>query len=167
MSALYNDTESDSDDAVSNSCHWVSDDYSKSVDELKKFRKLWWDQGLLHPKAKWTHVELPYVLVEGVTLEEYERRGDVFNIHGLWEWSNGTVTIIEFPSTRHDVCVCSITKVLLYQCNAVTFTDAEVYALGSSLFKETRADGCGKEADASFRPEKIATIPPNGSDGNA
>ncbi|CAH1769887.1 14183_t:CDS:2, partial [Entrophospora sp. SA101] len=109
----------------------------------------------------------PYVLVEGVTLEEYERRGDFFNIHGLWEWSNGTVTIIEFPSTRHEICVSSITRVLLYQCNAVAFTDAEIYGLGSALFKETRADGSGKEADASFRPEKIATIPPNGSDGNA
>ncbi|CAJ0634295.1 7687_t:CDS:2 [Entrophospora sp. SA101] len=106
----------------------------------------------------------PYVLVEGVTLEEYERRGDFFNIHGLWEWSNGTVTIIEFPSTRHEICVSSITRVLLYQCNAVAFTDAEIYGLGSA---QTRADGSGKEADASFRPEKIATIPPNGSDGNA
>ncbi|CAH1771320.1 1026_t:CDS:2, partial [Entrophospora sp. SA101] len=73
----------------------------------------------------------PYVLIEGVTLEEYECR------------------------------------VLLYQCNAITFTDAEVYVLGSALFKETCADGSGKEADASFRPEKITTIPPNGSNGNA
>ncbi|CAG8650898.1 717_t:CDS:2 [Funneliformis caledonium] len=62
MATLYNDTDSDSyrvrrcltsttttqSNAVSKALVRMPDEESN---ELKKFRKLWWDQGNLYPKA--------------------------------------------------------------------------------------------------------------------
>ncbi|CAG8656441.1 4986_t:CDS:2 [Acaulospora morrowiae] len=52
---------------------------------------------------------------------------------------------------------------LLHQCNAVAFTNAEIYSLGAT---RTRDRNRGKEADESFRPIKPAVTAPNGCDGN-
>ncbi|CAG8439442.1 8527_t:CDS:2 [Diversispora eburnea] len=103
----------------------MPDNYSNSANELKKFQKLWWDQGILHPKANWAQVE-------GVSLEKYEYHCDIFNIHELCEWSNGIVTIIELASRPHEICINSINRVLLHQCDTVAFTDTEIYGLGST-----------------------------------
>ncbi|RHZ82617.1 hypothetical protein Glove_107g6 [Diversispora epigaea] len=140
----------------------VSKPLVRMSDELKKFRRLWWDQGNLHPKADWDNVKLPYLLAESITYEEYERRGDMFNVHGCWEWCNGKVIIIELPSDPHEICICSISRELMNCCGSVIHTDAEIYGLGSI---RTRVGGSGKEADASFSPEKPDVTSPNGRDG--
>ncbi|RHZ61367.1 hypothetical protein Glove_348g28 [Diversispora epigaea] len=136
----------------------------KSTAELKKYRKLWWDQGILHPKANWDNTELPYILIEGVSLEKYEQRGDFFNIHNFWEWSCDTVTVVELPTKIHEVCVGSISFELMNACRDIMRTNAQIYNLGAT---RTRGNGSGKESDASFGPEKQEVTPPNGSDGNA
>ncbi|RHZ49336.1 hypothetical protein Glove_522g12 [Diversispora epigaea] len=56
--------------------------------ELSKFRRLWWEDGNIHPQAKWEEAELPYIIAEGITLEEYEERTDKFNVRGLWKKSS-------------------------------------------------------------------------------
>ncbi|CAG8492829.1 2911_t:CDS:2 [Ambispora gerdemannii] len=94
----------------------------------------------IHPEAKWEEATLPYVLAEDVTLNEYEHRTDEFNVHGLWEWTNYKVS----------------------GCSDVDDTDSRIMSCGST---RTRADGCGKEADAPFRPKKSGVPAPTGSDG--
>ncbi|CAG8646481.1 10882_t:CDS:2 [Funneliformis caledonium] len=49
-------TFDDEINAISKALVRMSDDDSNS-NELKKFRKLWWDQGNLHPKAYWVHAK--------------------------------------------------------------------------------------------------------------
>ncbi|CAG8627835.1 11944_t:CDS:2, partial [Dentiscutata erythropus] len=41
--------------------------------ELTKFRRLWWDQGNLHPKANWER--LPYELISNVSWENNKAEG--------------------------------------------------------------------------------------------
>ncbi|CAG8615654.1 8179_t:CDS:2 [Ambispora gerdemannii] len=129
--------------------------------EYHYYRTLWWEKGEFNPKAKWEKATLPYKLAIGVTLEEYERRSEEFNIHGYWEWVNGKVIIYELPSKPHEICIGVITRMLLNQTNAVAFTNAEIYSLGST---RTYADDSAKEADNSFRPEKLEAKYPNGID---
>jgi len=107
-------------------------------------------------------VTLPYKLAVGVTLEEYERRVEEFNIHGCWEWTEGDVMIYEWPSEPHEICIGAITEELMDACRPVKRTNAQICSLGST---RTRAGGSGKEADDSFRPKKPLVNPPNGSDG--
>lgn len=128
------------------------------------YRSLWWDKGEFNEKAKWNEVTLPYVLATGITLEDYENRVDKFNIRGCWEWSNWKVIIYEFPSEPHEVGIGAITKEILESCRNANRTDAEIYSYGST---RTQADRSAKEADDSFRPEKLAATYPNGSDGKA
>ncbi|CAG8706704.1 9504_t:CDS:2, partial [Funneliformis mosseae] len=126
MATLYNDTRvrrcstsitttqsNDEIDAVSKALVRMPDEESN---KLKKFRKLWF----------------PYTLVEGVSLEEYERRGDVFNVHGFWEWFDGKVKVTECPSRPHEICISKIVCQLMDACRDVTNTDAEIYNLGST-----------------------------------
>ena len=72
------------------------------------------------------------MLVEGVSLDEYERRGDFFNIHNYWEWVNGKVIIIEFPSSPHEICIAQISDLMSRSCSPVSFTDAKIYGLGAA-----------------------------------
>ncbi|RHZ43762.1 hypothetical protein Glove_856g11 [Diversispora epigaea] len=125
-------------------------------------RSLWWEEGNIHPDAKWEEAILPYVLVEGVTIEEFELHTDMFNVHGLWEWTNNKVLIYELPESPHESCIYAITSEIIEQCIPVKRTDAGIINLGAT---RTRADGCGKEPDASFRPSKPRVQTPNGSDG--
>ncbi|RHZ43781.1 hypothetical protein Glove_856g42 [Diversispora epigaea] len=125
-------------------------------------RSLWWEEGNIHPEAKWEEAILPYVLVEGVTLEEYERRTDIFNVRGLWEWTKNKVLVYELPEMPHETCICAIVKELNNCWSLVDHTDATILGLGST---QTRADNCGKGPDASFRPVKSQVQAPNGSDG--
>ncbi|CAG8561370.1 938_t:CDS:2, partial [Diversispora eburnea] len=112
-----------------------SNDIPKRMPDFQYFRKLWWDKGEFSLFANWEEASLPYELAVGVTLEEYERRSEEFNVRGCWEWINGKVIIYELSSEPHEVCI------------------------------ETYADGSAKEADNSFRPKKQDTTYPNGIDG--
>ncbi|CAG8614808.1 22705_t:CDS:2, partial [Cetraspora pellucida] len=98
----------------------------------------------------------------GVTLDEYECRTDKFNVHGLWEWTNYKVSVYELPLEPHETCIGAITKIINRSCSAVDFTDASIMNFGAI---RTRADGSGKEADASFRPMKSGVPAQTGSDG--
>ncbi|RHZ43760.1 hypothetical protein Glove_856g9 [Diversispora epigaea] len=140
MATLYNDYN-DSD----------LDSYS-SVSGQVQALLLPQPRGNLHPKADWDNASV---------LEEYERRGDMFNVHGCWEWYNGKVIIIELPFDPHEICIGSISMALMHHCDSVIFTDAEIYSLGSI---RTRVSGSGKEAGASFSPEKPDVTLPNGRD---
>ncbi|CAG8603782.1 417_t:CDS:2, partial [Diversispora eburnea] len=119
------------------------------------FRSLWWKEGNFHPETKWEEATLPYVLAEGVTLDEYERRTDKFNVHGLWEWTNYKVSVYELPLELHETCIGAITSEIIE-------TNAGIINLGAT---RTRADRSGKEADASFRPMKPGVPVQTGSDG--
>ncbi|CAG8632497.1 8615_t:CDS:2 [Diversispora eburnea] len=126
------------------------------------FRSLWWTEGNIHPEAKWEEAKLPYVLVEGVTLEEYERRTDEFNVHGLWEWTNYKVSVYELPLKPHETCISAIIKYFNKSCGDADDTNARIIGFGAT---RTRDDNSGKEADASFRPRKPRVPAPSGSDG--
>ncbi|RGB40684.1 hypothetical protein C1646_380576 [Rhizophagus diaphanus] len=140
----------------------ASDAVSERMPECNFYRNLWWDKGEFNEKAKWNEVTLPYVLATGITIEEYEKRTEEFNIHGCWEWSNGIVLIYEFPSAPHEVCIGAIVKEIIRNCSNADGTNAEIYSFGST---RTRDRNRGKEADASFRPIKPAVTASDGSDG--
>ncbi|RIA94683.1 hypothetical protein C1645_759632 [Glomus cerebriforme] len=130
--------------------------------ECEYYRNLWWGTGEFNEKGKWEEVTLPHKLAVGVTLEEYERRVEEFNVHGCWEWTDGDVIIYELPSEPHEICIGAITKEIFRACRNTERTNAEIFSLGST---RTRAGRSGKEADDSFRPRKPLVNPPNGSDG--
>jgi len=103
------------------------------------------------------------VLAKGIDIEEYERRIENFNIHGCWEWSDGKIIIYELPSMPHEVGIGAIAKEIVKRCINADGTDAEIYNCGAT---RTRDRNRGKEADASFRPKKLAVNAPHGSNGN-
>ncbi|CAG8844364.1 25088_t:CDS:2, partial [Gigaspora margarita] len=135
--------------SVQSSITTVTDDTvsKQKMPDYSYFRSLWWKEGNFHPEAKWEEATLPYVLAEGVTLDEYESHTDKFNVHGLWEWTNYKV---ELPLPPHEICVGAIVKEFNECCREVN---------------RTRADSSGKEADASFRPMKPGVPAQTGSDG--
>ena len=45
---------------------------------------------------------------------------------GMVEWK---VTIYELPFMPHKVVICAVTRMLMYQCHAVAFTNAEMMVL--------------------------------------
>ncbi|CAG8640433.1 8412_t:CDS:2, partial [Ambispora gerdemannii] len=108
----------------------------------------------------YSYIRLPYVLVKGIAIDDYEERVEKFNIHGCWEWLNGEVLIYELPSMPHEVCISAIVKQINRQCSNADGTNAEIHGAGST---RTRDRNRGKEADASFRPKKLAVTAPNGS----
>ncbi|CAG8536722.1 10873_t:CDS:2 [Diversispora eburnea] len=69
--------------------------------ELTKLRRLWWEEGNIHPQANWEEAIFPYVLAEGITLEEYERRTDEFNVCAM-HICNGTDANIGSLGARAD-----------------------------------------------------------------
>ncbi|CAG8599992.1 13668_t:CDS:10 [Ambispora gerdemannii] len=140
-----------------------TDAVPRRMPDCNYYRNLWWDKGEFNEKAKWEEVALPYVLATGITIEEYEQRTEKFSIHGCWEWSNREVIIYEFPSTPHEVCIVAVVKMIIKSCGNADGTNAEILGFGST---RTRDINRGKEADASFRPEKPAVTLPNGSDRN-
>lgn len=74
---------------------------------------------------------LPYTLVKDVSLEEYERRTDKFNIHGFWEWTANKVIIYEFPSKPHETLIGSIVNEINRQYLPVYGTNAHIGSLGA------------------------------------
>jgi hypothetical protein len=77
-------------------------------------------------------LRLPYKLAVGVTLNEYERRVEEFNVHGCWEWTDGDVIIYELPSEPHEICIGAIAKEINRACRNVERTNAEIYSVGST-----------------------------------
>ncbi|CAG8518738.1 1483_t:CDS:2 [Acaulospora morrowiae] len=143
-------TTSDSVDVVQN-----------RMPEHHYYRTLWWEKGDFHQKANWKEATLPYTLAVGVTLDEYERRSDKFNVRGYWEWVDYKVIIYELPSKPHETLIGAIISEIVEKCLPVKRTDASIGNLGAI---RTRADNSGKEADACFRPSKPRVRPPNGCD---
>ncbi|CAG8726525.1 11409_t:CDS:2, partial [Dentiscutata erythropus] len=111
--------------------------YPKFVDELTKFRRLWWDQGNLHLKANWESASLPYELISDVSFEKFAERTDKHNVHGLWEWDQGKVVVYEPPLAPHE-----------------------------SASHTTKAGGSSREPDRCLRPiKKQQVVSPDGCDG--
>ena len=75
---------------------------------------------------------LPYKLAMGVTLEEYERRSEQFDVHGCWEWANGDVMIYELPSEPHEIAISAISEEIMDACRNVKWTPAQIFSLGST-----------------------------------
>ncbi|CAG8464599.1 657_t:CDS:2, partial [Acaulospora morrowiae] len=137
------------------------------------YRTLWWEKGDFHQKANWEEAteirpilllksRLPYTLAVGVSLDEYERRSDKFNVRGYWEWIDYKVIIYELPSKPHETLIGAISTEIIMSCSPVHGTDASI---GNLCAIQTRADNSVKEADSCFRPSKPRVRPPNGCDG--
>jgi len=135
----------------------------KEDEELKKLRRLWWEEGNIHPQAKWEETKLPYIIAEGITLEEYEERTDKFNIRCCWEWVEFKVIIYELPSEHHENFIGSISTAIIMECSPVYETNASIGNQGAT---RTRADNSQKEADQCFRPTKPLVQSPSGRDGD-
>ncbi|RHZ56494.1 hypothetical protein Glove_401g7 [Diversispora epigaea] len=129
---------------------------SKSND-LTKFRELWWIQGNIHPKAHWEEASLPYLLKSNVDWKKYTERTDFFNVHGSWEWIDGSVYVYELPLGPHETCSRAIDR-------EIYLKDPEriLVSLGST---RTRAGSMGKEADGSFIPKRKSNVNSNGREG--
>ncbi|RHZ45864.1 hypothetical protein Glove_645g6 [Diversispora epigaea] len=130
--------------------------------ELKKFRYYWWKTGIMHSKAKWEEATLPYELATDISFEAFAEQTDKHNIHSWWEWENGTVRVVEFPSGFHERGVGAITREINDATRNVKGTNADILSLGATT---TRSHGCAKEADASFRPNQKPHVNAGGSDG--
>ncbi|CAI2173914.1 16754_t:CDS:2, partial [Funneliformis geosporum] len=132
--SLYTGSENGSFSSISStrtrtsSVTTASDATPERMSDCIFYRNLWWDKGEFSEGAKWEEVTLPYVLATGIAIEEYEKRTEEFKIHGCWEWSDGKVLIYEFPSMPHEVGIGAVTRILLHQCDAVAFTNAEIYS---------------------------------------
>ncbi|RIA87998.1 hypothetical protein C1645_826997 [Glomus cerebriforme] len=109
-----------------------SDSTEKIPKDCNYYRNLWWDKGDYNSKANWEEVTLPYKLAIGVTLDEYERRVEKFDVHGYWEWTDGDVIIYELPSEPHEICIGAITEELMDVCRLVKRTNAQICSLGST-----------------------------------
>ncbi|CAG8705576.1 20852_t:CDS:2 [Gigaspora margarita] len=123
---------------------------SKSNNTLAKFRELWWNQGNIHPSAKWEEVS-------DVSWEKFTERTDMFNVHGNWEWLDKKVYVYELPLGPHETCSDAIKR-------EIYLKDPErmIINLGSV---RTRAGGMGKEADGSFIPRDKPNVNSNGREG--
>ncbi|CAI2191208.1 5657_t:CDS:2, partial [Funneliformis geosporum] len=117
--------------------------------ELKRYRNYWWKTGKMHSKARWEEATLPYELATEVPFDTYVERTDKYNIHGWWEWENGTVRIIELPTIFHERCVGSIVRDITFATVGVRSTNLDILYDGSTTRKTPRT---GKEADASWLP---------------
>jgi len=103
----------------------------------------------MHSKARWEEATLPYELATEVPFDTYVERTDKYNIHGWWEWENGTVRIIELPTIFHERCVGSIVRDITFATVGVRSTNLDILYDGSTTRKTPRT---GKEADASWLP---------------
>ncbi|CAG8466569.1 2088_t:CDS:10 [Diversispora eburnea] len=151
------------------------------TDELKNLRYFWWKTGEMHFKAKWGKQrksflfastisyfiarivniscrllsKLPYELASDISYDVYVEQTDKHNIHGWWDWENGTVRVVELPSGFHESGVGAIVRQINRATDGVMGTNADILA--------TRSHGFAKEADASFRPNQKPHA--GGSDG--
>jgi len=132
--------------------------------EEEKFRRLWWDQGNMHPKANWENAVLPYVLKTNVTAEEFIRRTDFFNVRGMWEWDDGTVRVYELPRAPHGTAVGALKGRVVLATGAVMGTNDGLIDMDTTTMV---GRGLLKESDGCFRPKGKPNVPsPTGCDGN-
>jgi hypothetical protein len=75
---------------------------------------------------------LPYELVTEVSYDTYVERTDKYNIHGWWEWENGTVRVIEVPTIFHERCVGSIVRDITFATVGVRSTNLDILYDGST-----------------------------------
>ncbi|CAI2174797.1 14161_t:CDS:2 [Funneliformis geosporum] len=170
MATIYgNDTDSfiswsmtDSQNTAATSQNTLEIEGAGTDEKLKKYRNYWWKTGNYHPKAKWEEASIPYELATDVSWEEYVEKTDKYNIHGWWEWENGTVNVIELPLRFHEYCVSAITQEIYEATRSVKCTYFGIFASGSM---STKSRGSGKEADASYIPEAKPQVNDDGSDG--
>ena len=75
---------------------------------------------------------LPYELKTDVSLDEYIFRTDKHNVKGHWEWENGTVRVLEIPSTFHEHCIGAIIKFLGASVIPVASTNSDLLFCGAT-----------------------------------
>ncbi|CAI2194041.1 14097_t:CDS:2 [Funneliformis geosporum] len=139
-------TQSTQDTATTS---FMSTSSNFELSELKKYRQYWWKTGKLHSKARWEEATLPYELTTEVPFDTYVERTDKYNIHGWWEWKNGTVIVIELPTKFHERCVGAIIREINLVTGGVRSTNVDILYDGATTTKTPRT---GKEADASWLP---------------
>jgi len=103
----------------------------------------------MHSKARWEEATLPYELATEVPFDTYVEHTDKYNIHGWWEWENGTVYVIELPTDFHEGCVRAIADEFAIAFSNVRSTNLGLHNDGS---KTTKTPRTGKEADNSWTP---------------
>jgi hypothetical protein len=69
---------------------------------------------------------LPYELATEVPFDTYVERTDKYNIHGWWEWENGTILVIELPSKFHERCATSIARQINSATAGVISTNVDI-----------------------------------------
>ena len=75
---------------------------------------------------------MPYELVTGVSYDAYVEHTDKYNIHGWWEWENGTVRVIELPTKSHERCVGAIVQEVAIATSGVRSTNVGLLYDGST-----------------------------------
>ena len=75
---------------------------------------------------------LPYELVTDITYDTYVEQTDKHNIHGSWEWENGTVRVIELPSKFHGCCVWGIASEIMEATCIMKGTNTAILPLGAT-----------------------------------
>jgi hypothetical protein len=75
---------------------------------------------------------LPYELVTEVPFDTYVERTDKYNIHGWWEWENGTIRVIELPTGFHEHCVRAINDEVAIAIRNVRGTNVGIINDGST-----------------------------------
>ncbi|CAB5184468.1 hypothetical protein RhiirA5_411409 [Rhizophagus irregularis] len=129
--------------------------------KLKKYRKYWWETGQIYPEARWEEAILPYKIATEVPYDTYVKHTDKYNIHGWWEWNNGTVCVVKLPSIFHKNCIGAISRQISLATGGVISTNADLFYLGAT---NTKTSKTGKEADASWRPVSKPPVNAGGSD---
>lgn len=56
----------------------------------------------------------------------------MYNIHGWWEWENGTVNVIEFPLSIHETAVGAIIRQISTATAGVFGTNQDLLYFGST-----------------------------------
>ncbi|CAB4379077.1 unnamed protein product [Rhizophagus irregularis] len=104
---------------------------------------------------------LPYKIATEVPYDTYVKHTDKYNIHGWWEWNNGTVCVVKLPSIFHKNCIGAISRQISLATGGVMSTNADLFYLGATNTKTSKTE---KEADASWRPVSKPPVNAGGSD---
>ena len=75
---------------------------------------------------------LPYELATEVPFDTYAERTDKYNIHGWWEWENGTIRVIELPTKFHERCISGIVRQISSANAGVISTNLDILYHGST-----------------------------------
>ena len=78
---------------------------------------------------------LPYELATEVPFDTYVEHTDKYNIHGWWEWENGTIRVIELPTKFHERCVRAV-------CNEVAIATRNVRSTNVGILDDGSTSEC-------------------------